>query len=102
MRLNKKFLSESLAGSEALKLEDWGAFNIEFRLCLGFKGDGAGAGLQGIICRFGFEVCGQRLLTASGLFSICTVSSLSRDCPPKPSDDLNIQAPPFLMSTYEV
>lgn len=52
MRLNKKFLSESLAGSEALKLEDWGAFNIEFRLCLGFKGDGAGEGLQGIICHF--------------------------------------------------
>lgn len=27
MRLNNKFLNESLAGSEALKLEDCGAFN---------------------------------------------------------------------------
>lgn len=44
MRLNNKFLNESLAGSEALKLEDWGAFNTEFQSCLGFQGVGAAEG----------------------------------------------------------
>lgn len=44
MRLNNKFLNESLVGSEALKLEDWGAFNTEFQSCLGFQGVGAAEG----------------------------------------------------------
>lgn len=81
MRLNNKFLNESLAGSEALKLEDWGAFNTEFQSCLGFQGVGAAEGSRVSFVVFGFGVSGQRLLTASGLFPISTVSSLSRDCP---------------------